>query len=65
MTDNAVKVLLKFLFLKLTNSMPKIKVPMSLLSAKRSISINDNFYQYIVCLKSPILVEVYQGELLL
>ena len=55
MTDNAVKVLLKFLFLKLTNSMPKIKVPMSLLSAKRSVRIND---QYIVCLKFPILVEV-------
>ena len=36
-TDNAVKVLLKFLFLKINNSMPRIKVPMSLSSAKRSV----------------------------
>ena len=39
-TDDAVKVLLKFLkflFLKINNSMPRIKAPMSLSSAKRSV----------------------------
>ena len=60
-TDNAVNVLLKFLnflFLKINNSMPRIKVPMSLSSAKRSVGINDNFYQYIVCPKCHSLYDM-------
>ena len=60
-TDNAVNVLLKFLmflFLKINKSLPRIKVPLSLSSAKRSVGINDNFYQYVVCPKCHSLYDM-------
>ena len=60
-TDNAVNVLLTFLmflFLKINKSLPRIKVPLSLSSAKISVGINDNFYQYVVCPKCHSLYDM-------